>query len=133
MRQESRFEKDIGSAAGAKGLMQIMPSTGEWVASKINLNDYSLTQPEENINLGTWYLAFTHRQNNNNTMLAMASYNAGPGNVADWINRYGLADEDEFVRNIPFPETKGYVEAVFSNYWNYLRLYNPEIQELMAE
>lgn len=133
IRQESRFEKDIGSVVGARGLMQIMPSTGEWVANQINLNNYSLTDPEENINLGTWYLAFTHRQNNNNAMLAIASYNAGPGNVANWIDRYGLEDEDEFVREIPFPETKGYVEAVFSNYWNYLRLYNPEIQELMAD
>ena len=133
IRQESRFEKDIGSVAGAKGLMQIIPSTGEWVANQINLNDYSLTNPDENINLGTWYLAFTHRQNNNNSMLAIASYNAGPGNVSNWINRYGLEDEDEFVKQIPFPETKGYVEAVFSNYWNYLRLYNPEIQELMSD
>ncbi|MFP4133188.1 MAG: transglycosylase SLT domain-containing protein [Halothece sp.] len=133
IRQESRFEKDIGSVAGARGLMQIMPSTGEWVANQINLNDYSLTAPDQNINLGTWYLAFTHRQNNNNSMLAIASYNAGPGNVANWIDRYGLEDEDEFVRKIPFPETKGYVKAVFSNYWNYLRLYNPEIQELISD
>jgi soluble lytic murein transglycosylase len=64
-------------------------------------------------------------------MLAVASYNAGPGNVRKWIDRYGLEDPDEFVAKIPFPETKGYVESVFGNYWNYLRLYNPEIQALM--
>ncbi|WP_222597860.1 lytic transglycosylase domain-containing protein [Euhalothece natronophila] len=133
IRQESRFEKDIGSVVGARGLMQLMPTTGEWVAEQINLNDYSLTDPDQNIQLGTWYLAFTHRQHNNNSMLAMASYNAGSGNVTNWIDRFGLEDEDEFVRQIPFPETKGYVEAVFSNYWNYLRLYNPEIRELMEE
>ena len=133
IRQESRFEKEIGSVAGAKGLMQIMPSTGEWVASKTNLKTYSLVNPEDNIQLGTWYLDYTHERYDNHSMLAVASYNAGPGNVAKWVKRYGLADADEFVQNIPFPETKGYVEAVFGNYWNYLRLYNPEIQSLLDE
>ncbi|MDR9403381.1 MAG: transglycosylase SLT domain-containing protein [Halothece sp. Uz-M2-17] len=131
IRQESRFEKDIGSVAGAKGLMQIMPSTGEWVASKVNLKNYSLVDPEDNIKLGTWYLDYTHDRYDNHSMLAVASYNAGPGNVAKWVKRYGLTDPDEFVQNIPFPETKGYVEAVFGNYWNYLRLYNPEVQSLL--
>ncbi len=128
IRQESRFEKDIGSVAGAKGLMQIIPSTGQWVAGKIDLQDYSLSDPEDNINLGTWYLDYTHDQYNDHSMLALASYNAGPGNVAKWVKRYGVEDADEFVEKIPFAETKGYVEAVFGNYWNYLRLYNPEIQ-----
>jgi soluble lytic murein transglycosylase len=133
IRQESRFEKDIRSVAGATGLMQIMPSTGEWVASKLNLKEYSLVNPEQNINLGTWYLDYTHDRYNNHSMLAVASYNAGPGNVAKWVKRYGLEDTDEFVQKIPFSETKGYVEAVFGNYWNYLRLYNPEVQKLLED
>ncbi len=131
IRQESRFEKDIGSIAGAKGLMQIMPTTGEWVANKANVKNYSLVDPEDNIKLGTWYLDYTHDRYDHHSMLAVASYNAGPGNVAQWVRRYGLEDADAFVQNIPFPETKGYVEAVFGNYWNYLRLYNPEIQALI--
>lgn len=61
----------------------------------------------------------------------MASYNAGPGNVQDWIQRFGFTDPDRFVEQIPFPETQGYVESVFENYWNYLRLYNPEVAELV--
>lgn len=133
IRQESRFEKDIGSVAGAKGLMQIMPSTAEWIANQINLQGYSLSDPEDNIDLGTWYLDYTHDRYDNNSMLALASYNAGPGNVSQWIDRYGIEDPDEFVAKIPFPETKGYVESVFGNYWNYLRLYNPEIQTLMEK
>jgi len=131
IRQESRFEKDIGSVAGAQGLMQIMPSTAEWVANQTNLTQYSLSNPEDNIQLGTWYLDYTHNRYNNNSMLALASYNAGPGNVSKWIERYGVEDADEFVEKIPFSETKGYVESVFGNYWNYLRLYNPDIQTLM--
>jgi len=131
IRQESRFEKEIGSVAGAKGLMQLIPSTAEWVAQQVNLQDYSLQNPEDNINLGTWYLDYTHRQHNNNSMLAMASYNAGSGEVSEWVNRYGTKDPDQFVQQVPFPETKGYIEAVFGNYWNYLRLYHPDTQQLL--
>lgn len=133
IRQESRFEREIRSSAGAVGLMQVMPGTGSWVAEQINLEDYSLTNPEDNVNLGTWYLHHTHQQYGDNSLLAVASYNAGPGNVAKWIQEYGFEDQDKFVEQIPFPETKGYVEAVFSNYWNYLRLYNPEVGKLLSE
>jgi soluble lytic murein transglycosylase len=131
IRQESRFESEIRSSAGATGLMQVMPATGEWIAGKIGLKEYNLTDPNDNINLGTWYLDHTHEEYNNNTLLAVASYNAGPGNVANWLKRYGFNDPDVFVEQIPFPETKGYVEAVLGNYWNYLRIYNPEIAGLI--
>ncbi len=133
IRQESRFEREIRSSAGAVGLMQVMPGTGNWVAQKINLQDYSLTDPEDNIKLGTWYLDHTHEQYGDNSLLAVASYNAGPGNVANWVKRYGFSDPDIFVEQIPFPETKLYVESVFSNYWNYMRLYNPEVSELLKK
>lgn len=132
IRQESRFEKDIRSPAGALGLMQVMPATGQWVADKIDLKEFSLTDPNDNLNLGTWYLDYTHQKYQNNSLLAIASYNAGPGNVDNWLKRYGLNDPDIFVEQIPFPETKGYVEAVFGNYWNYLRIYNPEILQKIA-
>ncbi|HEY9603886.1 MAG TPA: hypothetical protein V6C85_19880, partial [Allocoleopsis sp.] len=62
-----------------------------------------------------------------------ASYNAGPGNVSNWLTKYGFNDPDAFIEVIPFPETKGYVESVFANYWNYLRLYNPSISQLLAQ
>ncbi|MDJ0844211.1 transglycosylase SLT domain-containing protein [Crocosphaera sp.] len=131
MRQESRFEKEIKSPVGATGLMQVMPATGEWVANKINLQDYSLSDPDDSINLGTWYLNYTHSKYSNNSLLAIASYNAGPGNVSQWVKRYRVSDPDVFVEKIPFRETKGYVESVFGNYWNYLRIYNPEIAQLL--
>ncbi|WP_439342029.1 transglycosylase SLT domain-containing protein [Vacuolonema iberomarrocanum] len=131
MRQESRFEPKIRSVVGAVGLMQVMPSTGEWIAGQIDLTDYNLEDPDDNVKLGTWYLDYTHETYADHSMLAIASYNAGPGNVDDWMNRFGLDDPDRFVEQIPFPETKGYVEAVFENYWNYLRLYNPAIAQQM--
>jgi soluble lytic murein transglycosylase len=133
IRQESRFEPQIESVAGAVGLMQVMPDTADWVASQIGLEQYTMSDPEDNITLGTWYLDYTHREYDNNSLFAVASYNAGPGSVADWIDRFGFNDPDVFVEQIPFPETKGYVESVFENYWNYLRLYNPEVSQRLAQ
>ena len=133
IRQESRFEPEIESWAGALGLMQVMPATGQDAAKNIGLSDYSLTNPEDNINIGTYYLDFTHKKYNNNSMLAVASYNAGPNAVAKWVSRYGLQDADEFVEKIPYPETKGYVESVFENYWNYMLIYNPEVNKLFEQ
>ena len=133
IRQESRFEPKIRSVAGATGLMQVMPGTGSWIAKKIDLEQYNLENPNDNIKLGTWFLDYTHQEYNNNSLLAVASYNAGPGNVSKWVTKYGFTDPDAFIELIPFPETKGYVESVFGNYWNYLRLYNPEIAQMLAK
>ena len=130
IRQESRFEPEIESSAGALGLMQVMPATGKSVAQQIGLQNYSLTNPEDSINIGTFYLDYTHKRYNNNSMLAVASYNAGPHKVAQWVERYGLKDVDEFVEKIPYRETKGYVEHVFENYWNYMLVYNPEVSKM---
>ncbi|XZN97687.1 MAG: transglycosylase SLT domain-containing protein [Microcoleus sp.] len=133
IRQESRFMPKIKSAVGATGLMQVMPETATWVADKINLKKYSLENVDDNIKLGTWYLGHTHDEYKNNSMLAVASYNAGPNAVADWLKRFSFSDPDAFAEKIPFPETKGYVKSVFENYWNYLRIYNPEVSKLIAD
>lgn len=133
IRQESRFETDIVSSAGALGLMQVMPETAAWIAGNANFGSYDLKNYQDNIKLGTWYLSHNHKQYDNNSMLAIASYNAGAGNVADWIQRFGLSDPDLFIEDIPFPETYGYVKSVLENHWNYLRLYNPEVSKKLAE
>ena len=133
IRQESRFEPKIESSAGALGLMQVIPPTAKTSAKNIGLTSYSLTNPEDNINIGTYYLDFTHKKYNNNSMLAVASYNAGPNAVAKWVSRYGLQDADEFVEKIPYRETKGYVKSVFENYWNYMLVYNPEVGKLFQQ
>ncbi|OCQ91141.1 tail length tape measure protein [Oscillatoriales cyanobacterium USR001] len=133
IRQESRFMPSIKSAVGATGLMQVMPETGDWIAKQIKLKNYSLENVDDNIKLGTWYLDHTHDEYKNNSMLAVASYNAGPGAVGDWLQRFGFNDPDAFVDKIPYDETRGYVKSVFENYWNYLRIYNPEISQLMNQ
>ncbi len=113
--------------------MQVMPATASWIAEKTKLKNYELENPTENIKLGTWYLDYTHQSYNNNSLLAVASYNAGPGNVAGWVKQEKGSDPDVFVEAIPFPETKGYVKAVFENYWNYQRLYNPEMSQQLQK
>nr|WP_238718372.1 lytic transglycosylase domain-containing protein [Petrachloros mirabilis] len=129
IRQESRFQTRIRSVAGAVGLMQVMPETAEEIQATLQLEDYDLEDVADNLNLGTWYLDFTHRTYEDNSMLAIASYNAGPGNVDRWLQTLPREDVDAFIEAIPFPETRNYVKAVFGNYWNYLRLYNPAIQQ----
>ena len=127
IRQESRFEATIRSSADALGLMQIIPETASWIASKTGRKTYNLTNPQDNIEFGTWYLNYTHRRYQNNPLLAVASYNAGPGAVANWVKN-GIGDPDEFVEKIPYAETRDYVKQVFANYWNYLRIYSPSLQ-----
>lgn len=126
VRQESRFQPQIRSVAGAIGLMQVMPETGTWIAEKLKLENFDLAKVEDNLNLGTWYLDHTHINYANNTLMSLASYNAGPGNLDQWLKQYPTQDLDQFVESIPFSETQDYVKRVLENYWNYLRLYNPE-------
>ncbi|MDA0866832.1 MAG: lytic transglycosylase domain-containing protein, partial [Cyanobacteria bacterium] len=133
IRQESRFEPKIRSVVGATGLMQVMPDTADWIQGQTGIAINNLEDPEDNINLGTWYLDYTHREYDNHSLYAVASYNAGPGNVADWVDRRNYADADEFVHRIPFDETRGYVRSVFGGYWNYLRLYNPEVAQRLSQ
>ena len=113
--------------------MQVMPKTGEETAKKINLVSYDLENVNDNVNLGTHYLDLTHKEYKNNSMLAVASYNAGPNAVSRWLKQFGFDDVDAFVDKIPYPETRGYVESVFENYWNYLQIYNPEVSQLMEK
>ena len=133
IRQESRFESKIQSAVGATGLMQIMPETASDIASQIKVKDYKLENIDDNIKFGTWYLDSTHKTYQGNSMLAVASYNAGPGAVSDWVSQSKTQDTDEFVESIRYDETKGYVKSVFANYWNYMRLYNPEISKQVGQ
>jgi soluble lytic murein transglycosylase len=129
IRQESRFQPQIRSSAGAIGLMQVMPETGTWIAQQLKLTTHNLDLVEDNLNLGTWYLDHTHNTYQNNSLMALASYNAGLGNLDQWLDQYPSQDLDRFVETIPFSETQNYVKKVLENYWNYLRLYNLETGE----
>jgi soluble lytic murein transglycosylase len=123
IRQESKFDPQIKSIANAVGLMQLIPTTAEETAKQIQLSGFDLTNPEHNVKLGTTYINNLHRSTQNNSLLAIAGYNAGPGNASQWAKKFGLDDPDEFVEKIPFPETESYVKNVLGNYYNYRRIY----------
>jgi soluble lytic murein transglycosylase len=129
VRQESKFDPETRSPVGALGLMQVMPATAAFITPKMEMPSYNLISPPDNIKIGSWYLAHMHDEAKNDSLLAVASYNAGPGNVSKWVKKIGFNNPDEFVEDIPFDETQGYVRNVLGNYWNYLRIYNPTISE----
>ncbi len=117
IRQESGFEVKARSRANARGLMQILPSTGRKLARQAKMRRYSsnaLYSAETNINLGTRYLASLIRQYGK-AELALAAYNAGENRVDRWVIEFGDADMAEFVEQIPFSETRNYVKQVLGN------------------
>ena len=126
IRQESAFNAHAVSRSDARGLMQLLPSTGREVYQRIGLEAFRndlLFDPQLNVRLGTQYLgrlADTHR---GNLILALAAYNAGPGRVQRWLQDLSTADWDEFIERLPFEETRLYVKSVLRNYGVYQRLY----------
>ena len=104
---ESGFNSKSVSKKGAIGLMQLMPSTAEYLAEKLNYGEYDLYNVKDNITLGTYYLSILSDSFNDN-VLVLCSYNAGPGNVARWLQEY--SSDGENLEKIPFKETENYVK-----------------------
>ncbi|HSE83684.1 MAG TPA: tetratricopeptide repeat protein, partial [Thermodesulfobacteriota bacterium] len=126
IREESRFQERAVSPAGAVGLMQLMPSTGKGTAKEIGISGYHngmLYTPHANIELGIAYFKKVLEEFDGNIHLALASYNAGPHNVAKWMAKLGDLDLDEFVEEIPFQETRNYVRRVLRSYGAYEAIY----------
>lgn len=119
MRQESRFTETISSSVGARGLMQIMPATGRWLAKQKGLRDFStasLNQPAVNIELGTFYMRQLLDEFSGSFVLATAAYNAGPGRPRKWSRELTRPIAAHFfIEHIPFSETRNYVKSVLSN------------------
>ena len=116
-RSESLFMPDIRSSAGAIGLMQLMPATGRDVARQIKLpfsGLHTLTNPVDNIRLGTTYLARMSERFGGNRVLATAAYNAGPHRVDQWIPEDDALDARIWIENIPYNETRKYVRRVLA-------------------
>lgn len=123
-REESYFNPEAASFAGAKGLMQLMPSTAEEIARIKHLGSYDLFNAESNIKLGNYYYAYIKGMLSGHDISAVASYNGGIGSVTRWKQSLMYDDTDSFVEQIPYEETKTYVKKVFRSYWNYIRIYN---------
>jgi soluble lytic murein transglycosylase len=126
LRQESLFDPSIQSGAGALGLMQIMPATGADIAARIGWPaEYSqsdLLRPEVNLNLGLHYLADQRDALGGDLYAALAAYNGGPGNAAQWLS-LAQGDPDLFVEVVRFDETRSYLMGIYEIYSIYSHLY----------
>ena len=135
-RQESSFDRSAVSHAGARGMMQLMPGTAREQAGKMGLAyDFGrlTTDPNYNVSLGSAYYARLLNSWGGNHVLAVASYNAGAGNVRKWVRAYGdprqpNVDVIRWIERIPFMETRGYVQRVLENSVVYDRL-NPHVAD----
>ena len=123
IRQESAYNVEAHSHAGARGLMQLMPGTAHNVAKSLGLqfnDNRQLYNPELNVSLGSSYIAQMMERFNHNSILATAAYNAGPHRVKRWLPSSGPLAADIWVDTIPFTETRGYVKNVHA----YIAVYN---------
>ncbi len=123
---ESKFNQEATSNYGAKGIMQIMPETALWIAKQIEDDSFSVEKlyiPDTNIKYGTWYLSELQEEFEGNEILMLAAYNAGRGNVHDWMKKYHWNMDFKDYEKIPFPETREYVKKVLNNKQEYNRLY----------
>ena len=127
MRVESVYDPHATSFAGARGLMQIIPDTQEWISQQLGLDlaPGDIYIPEVNIRLGAWYLRNLLDQFDGDLELALAAYNAGPLNVQQWLNDPMVNNRDDFIRWIGFGETREYLERVSMAYWTYQQIYSP--------
>ena len=127
---ESRF-RDQTSHAGAKGLMQLMPATADYIARKSGGTRFvqgDLADPQINISYGSWYLRYLLEHYHGNVALTLAAYNAGEGKVDEWWR--DAADRGEtfaVARHIPFPETREYVTKVLKARKAYRHKYAHEL------
>ena len=127
IREESKFLHQSESHKGAKGLMQLMPTTAQAISESLGDKTYTeqdLLDPEKNIQYGTWYLASLQKVFDNNTTLVTAAYNGGRGHVQEWIKNGQLDPDNIRIQDIPFKETRDYVGRVLKSYEKYNKLYS---------
>lgn len=121
VREESSFNRQVVSFAGAHGLSQLMPATAQqtagWLGMKVT--NAQLSDPATNLTIGARYLDAMHGQLGGSPYLALAAYNGGAGNVNKWLTAFGNPPTDEFVERIPFDETRGYVTRVMGTWQVY--------------
>ena len=132
VRQESRFITDARSAAGAAGLMQVMPRTARFIAHRIGMRNYQkkgVAEVNTNITLGTGYLRLVLDQLGSE-VLASAAYNAGPARARRWRDESKPLEGAVYIETIPFPETRDYVKKVMANSVFYAALIKNQVQPL---
>ncbi len=122
IRTESRFDPEVESPQGAYGLMQIRPETARFISERGGMgSDYRY--PKTNIRMGTWYLGYLHYRYDSDERLVLAAYNSGEGQVDNWISDEGF----DVAHDIPFEETRNYVENVLEARDTYAELYGKNL------
>ncbi|MGE5703065.1 MAG: lytic transglycosylase domain-containing protein [Clostridia bacterium] len=131
IRTESNFQPDRVSRKGALGLMQIMPDTADWVIRQAGFKQTTLDdlwQPERNIEIGSWYLAYLLAKFEGKLEPAIAAYNAGPGKVNSWLDQKLWDGSRDSLENIPYGETRHYVQRVLYYHERYDQVYNERLE-----
>ena len=126
IKAESNFKEEAKSSSGAMGLMQLMEATATEIANKIDeplIEQESLLEPEKNIMIGTKYYSELLNMYDGNMLLALTAYNAGIGNVNDWLEKGIIKKDGSDIENIPYKETNMYVRKIINNYRMYQNIY----------
>jgi soluble lytic murein transglycosylase len=134
MHQESRFSPNVASGVGARGLMQVMPTTGTWLAGQLGWSGFSvdwLDEPQRNVTLGARYLKQLRGDLAGSTVQAVAAYNAGPGRAVSWRGTRPM-EGAVYAESIPFDETRDYVKRVMAASLHYDNLLGHAPQRLSA-
>ena len=124
--EESRYNAEAVSWAGAIGLMQIMPATGRELARKLKIRRFRtsmLKQPDVNIRMGTKYIGELNSWFDGDAMLVIGAYNGGPGRMERWVSTKNIKDIDLFVEKITIRETRLHIKKVIDSYDNYVEIY----------
>ncbi|OXM84331.1 lytic transglycosylase domain-containing protein [Paenibacillus rigui] len=129
IRVESNYKTNISSKKGAFGLMQLMPETSDWIVEAGKFDPEwrtNLDNPSVSIQLGTWYLSYLHKQFKGNQVAVIAGYNAGQGKVARWLQNEEWDGTLHHTDDIPYGETRHYIQRVLYYYNKYYKLYSEE-------
>lgn len=128
---ESGYDADAVSRAGAVGLMQLMPSTAEWIASMrgVDYEEQRLSDPAYNIDMGCWLLSYLLERYNGNERYALIAYNAGSGTLEGWLKNEEYLNESSELSVIPYNETRNYVERIEKAIEKYERLYGEQLEK----
>ena len=128
IKKESAFEPRIISYANAFGLMQLLPGTASQIAPNLGVRYTSTNQlfdPNFNIMMGSYYLSSLLKRYQGNYIMALAAYNAGPHRVDRWKRKYPVNDDDLFMENLEFEQTRVYVRTCMKYFWLYRAIMNP--------
>ena len=120
---ESGFDENATSSKGAIGLMQILPSTADWISGKTGIKFDDLYSPKANIEIGSYYLSYLIKYFSD-VDLAICAYNAGQGNVNRWLSMSEYSHDGKTLSEIPFKETRNYLKKVKKNLKIYKNKFN---------